>query len=557
MRAPAIAIALGAVLATSASAAAQSPQLSRFDGGGFDRAAAIATDSAGNSYIGGSSESSASGNTFAVVKLGADGSRRFTARYDGSRGGVLGSADAVAVDSAGNVYAAGYISDGAIFGANLDVLVVKFSPDGAQQWAQRYDGPAGGTDFARAMVVDGGGNVYVAGHVGSNPNDWVTLKLSPGGQLQWERRLGGPGSFSDDLPADIGLLPDGNVVVTGVMQNNNDQITNDGETVVYDPEGGIVWRARFTDTAISHELISDLDIDAAGRIAITGSTALNASPELQIPPTPVTLRYDSRGSLLQRILAGGDSIDVDPAGGFHVVGFAFDTGDASLVSRFDAAGNRLWQTRLTLASRELLVTPTVAAGATGEVTVAGTARDLSFGLGDYLTVRFAADGRELFRHRFDGRDEPGSGGSDAVAGLAIAGGDVAVVTGTSWNGFPFEGGTYSDIVTLRFAPGATPPPPPPATPAAPSQLTAVALSRSQIRLRWQDNAGNEDGFRIERCAGAGCTAFAQVGVAARDATSFVDGGLTRNRTYTYRVRAFNAAGSSAPSNIATVTTPRR
>ena len=550
-----LAVTLGAVLATSASAAAQSPQVIRFDGGGFDRAAAIATDGDGNSYVGGSSESAASQNTFTVVKFGADGSRRLTARYNGSRGGVLGSVSAVAVDAAGAVYAAGTISDGAVFGANLDILVVKFGPDGAQQWAQRYDGPARGSDSARAAVLDGAGNLYVTGSAGADPSDWVTLKFTRDGQLAWERRLSRAGSFSADHPADMALLPDGNVVVTGVLQNNGDQITNDGETVVYDPQGATVWRARFTDTAISHEIVSDLDVDASGRIAITGTTAVNASPELRVPPTPVTLRYDSRGTLLQRIAAGGDAIDVDPAGGFRVIaGSSFATGEAPLASAFDAAGNRLWETRLTMPAGEFLVAPEIAAGSTGEVTVAGTARNLSAGLTDFLTVRLDSDGQEAFRHRFDGRDEPGSVGDD-VAGLAIAGGDAAVVTGTSFNGSSSSGGTATDIVTLRFAGGATTPPPP-LPPAAPDRLSATALSRSQIQLRWRDNAGNEDGFRIERCDGNICSDFTLIAVVGRDATSFVDRGLTRNTTYSYRVRAFNAAGLSNLSNQATTRTPR-
>src|SRR6266404_1780621 len=34
--------------------------------------------------------------------------------------------------------------------------------------------------------------------------------------------------------------------------------------------------------------------------------------------------------------------------------------------------------------------------------------------------------------------------------------------------------------------------------AAPSNLAATAFSSSQINLTWQDNAGNESGFKIER-----------------------------------------------------------
>ncbi len=129
-------------------------------------------------------------------------------------------------------------------------------------------------------------------------------------------------------------------------------------------------------------------------------------------------------------------------------------------------------------------------------------------------------------------------GRDTVAGLAIDGGDDAVVAGTSWNGYlSYQHGTADDIVTLRFAAGTVPPL------EAPSNLDATGISRSQIRLRWQDRAGTEDGFRIERCPGIGCTAFIEIAVVAHDTTEFIDGGLTRNTHYTYRVRAFNGTAA--------------
>jgi Fibronectin type III domain len=106
-------------------------------------------------------------------------------------------------------------------------------------------------------------------------------------------------------------------------------------------------------------------------------------------------------------------------------------------------------------------------------------------------------------------------------------------------------------VTLRFPAGTAP------ALTAPTQLDATALSSTQIRLRWQDNAGTEDGFRIERCAGTGCTAFSQIAVVGHDVTTYVDSGLARNAAYSYRVRAFNAGGASAFSNTATAKTRRK
>jgi hypothetical protein len=97
----------------------------------------------------------------------------------------------------------------------------------------------------------------------------------------------------------------------------------------------------------------------------------------------------------------------------------------------------------------------------------------------------------------------------------------------------------------------------PATPAAPTNLTATAASKSQINLMWTDNASNEDGFRIERCKGSKCTNFVQIVTVGPNVTSYANTGLSPNTAYRYRVRAYNASGPSAYSNIAGAATPRR
>ncbi len=126
-----------------------------------------------------------------------------------------------------------------------------------------------------------------------------------------------------------------------------------------------------------------------------------------------------------------------------------------------------------------------------------------------------------------------------LANTVPAGGQVAVqvtgVQGTTAGGAPMTTSGTPGTVAVP-APDTQPP-------TAPGVLTALAVSGGQINLSWgaaTDNTGVTS-YRIERCAGLGCTGFAQVATAA--GTSYPDLGLTPNTRYEYRVRAQDAAGN--------------
>jgi len=93
------------------------------------------------------------------------------------------------------------------------------------------------------------------------------------------------------------------------------------------------------------------------------------------------------------------------------------------------------------------------------------------------------------------------------------------------------------------------------SPTAPSNLVATAISSSQVNLSWTGSTDNVAvaTYLVERCFVAGCSAFAQI--ASTTSTSYSNTALSASTSYTYRIRAADAAGNlSGYSNTATATT---
>jgi len=93
------------------------------------------------------------------------------------------------------------------------------------------------------------------------------------------------------------------------------------------------------------------------------------------------------------------------------------------------------------------------------------------------------------------------------------------------------------------------------SPTPPSNLVATAISSSQVNLSWTGSTDNVAvaTYLVERCFVAGCSAFAQI--ASTTSTSYSNTALSASTSYTYRIRAADAAGNlSGYSNTATATT---
>ena len=101
---------------------------------------------------------------------------------------------------------------------------------------------------------------------------------------------------------------------------------------------------------------------------------------------------------------------------------------------------------------------------------------------------------------------------------------------------------HVDHLYIRVGNG-TGEPPPGDPPAAPTGMTATAVSSSAINLTWADNSGDEIGFKVERSL-TGSSNWVVIADLGADMEAHGDAGLDAATQYFYRVSANNGNGSS-------------
>jgi uncharacterized protein (TIGR03437 family) len=228
-------------------------------GNAADTASAVAVDSAGSAYITGTTFSTdfPTKNPFQAVKgaqqdafvakINPAGTAWVYSTYLG--GNSVDEGNAIAVDSAGNAYVAGYTASsnfplqspfqGSNAANSVDGFVTKLNPVGSALVYSTYLGGSA-TDYATAIAVDSSGSAYVTGIVTSddfplaNPmynklashavdDVFVTKFNSSGSGLAYSTYLGGGGA--DDAYA-IAVDQSGNAYITGRTNSSDFPLTN-------------------------------------------------------------------------------------------------------------------------------------------------------------------------------------------------------------------------------------------------------------------------------------------------------------------------------------------
>jgi hypothetical protein len=190
---------------------------------GIDEADAIAVDEAGNVYVTGTAgvyeaNFNVIAGHYGTIKYDPSGTQQWAAIYTGPPH-WLDRAWAIALDTSGNVYVTGQ-SARTQNPETYDYATVKYNAsDGTQLWAARYSGPANSVEnIANAIAVDDWSNAYVTGISYGDPDtlyDYATLKYDSFGQEQWVARYDGQAGLDDDGAKAIAVDGSGNVYVTG------------------------------------------------------------------------------------------------------------------------------------------------------------------------------------------------------------------------------------------------------------------------------------------------------------------------------------------------------
>jgi Beta-propeller repeat len=369
--------------------AGQQQWVARYNGpaNGWDRAAAIARDSAGNLYVTGQSLGLGTNYDYATVKYDSLGQEQWVARYNGPGNGE-DDANAIATDGSGNVYVTGQSLG---LGTGFDYATIKYDSAGQEQWVVRYNGLVNGYHVATAIAVESSGNIYVTGQSSGagTSADYATVKYDSAGQEQWVARYNGPANGFDDAHA-IAVDSSGNVYVTGGSLGAGPG--RDYATVKYDSAGQEQWVARYPGP-----IAWAIAVDGSGNVYVTGESVETVSG----PVDYGTIKYNSAGQeqWVARYNGGrnsiynrGEAIALDGSGNVYVTGQSVGsrhTGFDYATVKYDAAGQQQWATRYTGAgnSGEGEEAQGIVVDGSGNVYVTGPSLGRNTGY-DYATIKY-------------------------------------------------------------------------------------------------------------------------------------------------------------------------
>lgn len=350
----------------------------------------IALDGRGNVLVSGSASCNLSECDYTergtgwVAKFSRFGVQRWqkyviSSTFD-SVNGTDSVADDVAVDESGNVFLAGSTlgqvaskrrlssKTSAFVAGQTDAWVAKFSEFGQPLWQRQMSISTAENENSVHVICDNLGNLYISGATkgalgGINQGDadiWIA-KLSSSGQDLWKLQFGTIGA---DIPNDIGVDLDGNIVVTGITTGAIYGINKGAEDAwlaKFDANGKKIWKRQLGTP--QPDLANALAIDSAGNILIAGETTGSIRGTNQGETDAWLAKFSPQGKRLWLRQLGTSAQDgikaaaTDSSGNFFVSGYTYGSlagtnlgGVDAWFTKYDANGTQMWSYQVVTAS---------------------------------------------------------------------------------------------------------------------------------------------------------------------------------------------------------------
>ncbi len=442
--------------------------IARYNDGNQDWASAMATDSAGNVYMAGSSNPDVitvlpDGSTQLsngipegiLVKYDSTGMRQWVVRYTEQPDAWVDFL-AIAADSDGNVYVAGAVADPDV-DLFSSLLLLKHDPNGQQVWEKQI---AGVYAARRSLAVGRDGALYFTGTSIANPDnvDAITMKLRPDGSIEWQAAHDSPEHGTDSAGGST-LDLNGNLIVTGATLTGTGYRTL---VIQYSAAGEQRWVARHEAPDKTSEVLQDMAVDTQGNIYVTaeagqadvssGSMWPRVSDYLTIKYSPDgneewVARYDSGDQLTDFPRA----ITVDPIGNILVTGASASNIQSSgkygyATIKYNPDGQVIWVRRFDKPGFSLGGSHVASDGdenvyVTGNGYMGSCAPCPSW-MGEIATIKYDSDGNVRWLAEY-GSD---AGLGSSVAGFALDGMGHLYVGAYG----PVEGAMTSDFVLIQY-----------------------------------------------------------------------------------------------------------
>ncbi len=415
---------------------------SRFGGSASDTdvVKALGYDAAGNVYITGFSTGNGTGKDFTTIKYNQAGQQTWIAFYNNNSSNAEDVTTGICVDGSGNVYVTGY-SKG--LNSFLDCVTIKYSPSGEALWTARYNGKGNDDDVSTSIMIDGLGNVYVAGYsVGSSTSeDFMIIKYNSAGSELWKAFY----DFTGDIDIAYSMCFDneGNIIVSGSSIGDGSQ--EDYATVKYSPAGDEIWSSRFNGAANGYDIAQSIAVDYSGNVYVTGYSLGTGTEE-----DYATLKYDQDGNELWVKLYNSPSnrydiatsIAVDNSGNAYVTGYSFSDASSEdyYTLKYSSDGMQLWAMRYNGSDNGYDIASSLKLDEQNNVYVTG----YSYEEGseeNIATIKYDSDGSLIWTGVYNGTNN----GSDISTSLAVdPSGNIFVA------GFSDAGAGDIDYVTIKY-----------------------------------------------------------------------------------------------------------